>query len=46
MDNLRELSKEALLWQQRRNRKEVKVDRRFTSDDARIKLKNLYPSVS
>jgi len=46
MDNVRELSKKALLWQQQRNRKEVKVDWRFTTDDARIKLKKLCPSVS
>ena len=45
MDNVQELSKEALLWQQQRNCKEVKVDWRFTTNDARIKLKKLYPSV-
>jgi transposase len=45
MDNVQELSKEALLWQQQRNCKEVKVDWRFTTDDARIKLKKLYPSI-
>jgi transposase len=35
----------ALAWQQRRNRAQVKVDWRFTTDDARIKLKRLYPTV-
>ncbi|GCE09281.1 hypothetical protein KDAU_66100 [Dictyobacter aurantiacus] len=32
-------------WQTRRNQKAIKVDWRFTTADARIKLKHLYPSV-
>lgn len=32
-------------WQTRRNQKAIKVDWRFTTDEARIKLKHLYPSV-
>lgn len=32
-------------WQATRNRRHRKVDWRFTTDDARIKLKRLYPSV-
>jgi hypothetical protein len=32
-------------WQNRRNHLETKVDWRFTSDDARIKLKRLYPTL-
>ena len=32
-------------WQQRRNRESVRVDWRFTTADARIKLKSLYPSI-
>jgi len=31
-------------WQERRNREGFKVDWRFTTDDARIELKRLYPS--
>jgi hypothetical protein len=31
-------------WQARRNTQEVKVDWQFTTSDARIKLKRLYPS--
>jgi len=30
-------------WLQRRNKYNVKADWRFTTEDARIKLKNLYP---
>lgn len=32
-------------WQERRNAQGGKVDWRFTTDDARIKLKRLYPSM-
>ena len=32
-------------WQARRNIREVKVDWQFTTSDARIKLKRLYPSI-
>jgi len=32
-------------WEHKRNAKEAKVDWRFTTEDARIKLKKLYPSI-
>ena len=32
-------------WQASRNQKEICVNWRFTTDDARIKLKSLYPSI-
>jgi len=32
-------------WQQRRNAGAVKIDWRFTSGDARVKLKKLYPTI-
>ena len=32
-------------WQQRRNQAQVTIDWRFTTEDARIKLKRLYPIV-
>lgn len=38
------LCKEITAWQQRRNARVGKVDWRFTTADARIKLKHLYPS--
>lgn len=34
---------ETTAWQDARNRKEATIDWRFTTDDARIKLKHLYP---
>lgn len=30
-------------WQQTRNQKALGATRRFTTDDARVKLKGLYP---
>ena len=39
------LRREVEAWQEARNRESVRVDWRFTADDARIKLKSLYPSV-
>jgi hypothetical protein len=33
------------LWQAKRNQARVAVDWRFTTADARIKLKRLYPSI-
>jgi hypothetical protein len=32
-------------WEHSRNRVELKMDWRFTSSDARIKLKRLYPLI-
>jgi hypothetical protein len=34
-----------MAWQATRNQKAVKVDWRFTTEEARIKLKHLYPSI-
>jgi hypothetical protein len=39
------LEAEVQAWQQRRDREGSKVDWRFTTEDARIKLKHLYPSL-
>ena len=38
------LRREVGAWQGQRNRDAVRVDWRFTTEDARIKLKSLYPS--
>jgi len=40
-----ELEREVMAWQATRNQKAVKVDWRFTTEEARIKLKHLYPSI-
>ena len=37
--------REVEAWQERRNRESVRVDWRFTTADARVKLKSLYPSI-
>ena len=39
------LRKEISAWLQRRNAEAVNVNWRFTTDDARIKLRRLYPSI-
>lgn len=36
---------EVYKWQEYRNNKDAKVDWQFTTEDARIKLKRLYPSI-
>ena len=39
------LRREVAAWQERRNRETIRVNWRFTTEDARIKLKSLYPSI-
>jgi hypothetical protein len=38
------LAREVGAWEQERNGRCSMIDWRFTSEDARIKLKHLYPS--
>jgi len=45
MENVVRLEKEATAWAANRNAKSAKVNWRFTTCDARIKLKKLYPSI-
>lgn len=45
MGSIERLESEALSWAKQRNARETKVDWWFTTDDARIKLKKLYPSL-
>ncbi len=40
------LEREVAQWQNQRNFLQAKVDWRFSTDDARIKLKRLYPTLS
>jgi len=44
IDNAETLTREVAAWEAQRNAAKVKVDWRFTADDARIRLKKLYPS--
>ena len=39
------LRAEIAAWQEQRNQKAIRVNWRFTTKDARIKLKSLYPSI-
>jgi hypothetical protein len=40
-----EMEREVGAWQDGRNEREVGVQRRFTTADARIKLRKLYPTI-
>lgn len=40
------LISEVVAWEKERNELWIKIDWRFTTEDARIKLKKLYPSIS
>jgi hypothetical protein len=40
------LKQEVACWCHERNTKETWIDWRFTTEDARIKLKRLYPSIN
>lgn len=40
-----ELKRQIAAYQERRNKKEVKIDWQFTAKDARVKLKRLYPPI-
>jgi hypothetical protein len=46
LPDLATVQREAAAWQTRRNNTQVGVDWRFTTEDARIKLKRLYPVVN
>jgi len=45
MDTKAHLQEQVAAWQTRRNCGGVKIDWRFTTEDARIKLKRLYPTI-
>ena len=45
IDNAEELTREVAAWEAERNASEVKVNWRFSTPDARIKLRKLYPSL-
>jgi hypothetical protein len=40
---IEEMRKETAAWNRRRNKEASKINWRFTTADARIKLKRLYP---
>jgi len=45
IDTLDKIRAETGAWQERRNRAESLIDWQFTTDDARVKLKRLYPTL-
>lgn len=45
MESKANLQEQVTAWQARRNASGVKVDWRFTTDEARVKLKRLYPTI-
>lgn len=45
IDNVDSLRCEINAWENTRNNKNSRIDWRFTTDDARIKLKKLYPNL-
>ena len=46
IDNMVTIRKEVKAWQQSRNNKKAKINWQFKTDDARVKLKKLYPTIS
>ena len=45
IDNKKTIKNEVKAWQNHRNNKDAKINWQFTTKDARIKLKRLYPSI-
>ena len=46
IDNTVTIRKETRTWEKDRNNKKAKINWQFKTDDARIKLKRLYPTIS
>ncbi len=45
IDNIGTIEKEVKAWQKHRNNKDSKINWQFTNQNARIKLKRLYPTI-
>jgi len=45
ISKIKEVEEEVSAWQEVRNTKKCKINWQFTTKDARIKLKKLYPSI-
>ena len=46
IDDLEVMKQETEAWQNHRNNKKATIDWQFKNDEARIKLKKLYPSIN
>jgi len=45
IDDIDVVRREVRAWQEHRNNKNAKVNWQFTTEDARIKLSRLYPTI-
>ena len=45
MPSIQVVQEQVTAWQQQRDHAQVTINWRFTAEDARIKLKRLYPSL-
>lgn len=45
IDTIEALQKEASAWHEARNQRQKGINWQFTTDDARVKLKTLYPVI-
>ncbi len=45
IDNIEQVNRQAMAWQKHRNNQNAKVNWQFTNEDARTKLKRLYPII-
>jgi hypothetical protein len=45
IDNIDIVKKEVAIWEKFRNNKNAKVNWQFTAEDARIKIRRLYPTL-
>lgn len=45
IDRIEDVKREVKAWQEYRNNMNSKVNWQFTTEDARVKLKKLYPSI-
>jgi hypothetical protein len=46
MASVQEVQERVAEWQQMRNQKQARINWRFTTQDARVKLKHLYPKLT
>ena len=46
MEDVFQMEHQAKAWEEHRNITAIKVDWQFTTEDARIRLKRLYPSIN
>ncbi len=46
IDNIETVKQEVAAWQEHRNNLNAKINWQFTTENSRIKLKRLYPSIN